>query len=170
MKFPVRLILALVMAVMTVPSFAGNEQGSGCKPLGSWLGYDEFGSAWWMTTTDGQSASHGTVNLEVPGATVFFPGSAGVTEMRGVWEKLGGNQVAWTVVGFAFDANQVTLGLARVSGKSNFSPDCNTEHLSDVLLEAFAPDANLDVDVPLWTMPLPDHSGFRVTLVTYDLP
>jgi len=170
MKFPLRLILALLMAAVALPALAGNEQGNGCKPLGSWLGYDAFGSAWWMTTTDGQSASHGTVNLEVPGATAFFPGSAGGTEMRGVWEKLGGNQVAWTVVGFVFDADQVTLALARVSGKSNWSPDCNTEHLSDVLLEAFAPDADLDVDAPLWTTPLPDHDGHRVKLVIYDLP
>lgn len=170
MKFSLRLIVALLLAVFAAPSFAGNEHGNGCKPLGSWLGYDEFGSAWWMTTTDGQSASHGTLNLEVPGAVVFFPGSAGVTEMRGVWEKIGAGQVAWTVVGFAFDANKITLGLARVSGKSNFSADCDTEHLSDVFLEAFAPGANLDTDAPLWTMPLPDHDGFRVKLVTYDLP
>lgn len=90
--------------------------------------------------------------------------------MRGVWEKIGAGQLAWTAVGFAFDANKITLGLARVSGKSNFSPDCDTEHLSDVFLEAFAPGANLDTDAPLWTMPLPDHDGFRVKLVTYDLP
>jgi len=170
MKFPTKLVVTLLLAVFAVPAFAGDAQGNGCKPLGSWLGYDAFGSAWWMTTTDGQSASHGTLNLEVPGATVFFPGSAGVTEMRGVWERIGSGQFAWTAVGFAYDASQVTLGLARVSGKSTYSRDCNIEHLSDVFLEAFGPDANLDVDAPLWTMPLPDHDGYRVQLVTNDLP
>ena len=170
MKFPTRLFAALLMAVIAVSSSAGNGPENGCKPLGSWLGYDAFGSAWWMTTADGQNASHGTLNLEVPGSVVFFPGADGVTELRGVWEKTGANQVAWTVVGFAYDVNKITLGLARLSGKSTFRPGCDSERLSDVFLEAFAPDADLDIDAPIWTMPLPDHDGYRIKLVTNDLP
>lgn len=89
--------------------------------------------------------------------------------MRGVWEKTSDNQVAWTVIGFAYDEDKVTLALSRLSGKSTMSPDCNTEHLSDVFLEVFAPDANIDSATPLWTTPFPNHDGFRVKLVTYDL-
>ena len=170
MKLTIRFTVALLATVLAVSSFAADQAGKGCKPLGSWLGYDEGGSAWWMTTTDGQNASHGTVNLEVPGSVMFFPGADGVTEMRGVWETIDDHVIAWTVIGFAYDANKITLGLARLSGKSNMSPDCNTEHLSDVLLEVFTPDADVNTDEPEWTMTLPDHDGYRVKLVTYDLP
>ena len=166
----VRPILAIFMMLICIPVFADKDDGDGCKPLGSWLGYDQSGSAWWMTTTDGQSASHGTLNLEVPGAVNFFPGAFSVTEMRGVWEKFGEDMVAWTVVGFAYDAAGNSLALARLSGKSAYSPDCNTEYLTDTFLEVFPPDANVEIDAPLWTMAFPDHAGYRVKLVTYDLP
>jgi len=169
MNVYVRPILAVLLMLFCVPVFAAKDDGDGCKPLGSWIGYDQNG-AWWMTTTDGQSASHGTLNLEAPGALVFFPGAFGVTEMRGVWQKYGDDMVAWTVVGFAYDAGGTTLALARLSGKSTFSPDCNTEHLSDVLMEVFGPGANVEVDTPDWTMTFPDHDGYRINLVTFDLP
>ena len=174
MKFPLRHALAILLTVIAVSSFAGNGPASGCKPLGSWLGYDQYGSAWWMTTTDGQSASHGTLNLEAPGAAAIlrydFPDVAAVTEMRGIWEKAGSNLVAWTVVGFAYDAAGTTLALARLSGKSTLSKDCNSEHITDTLLEVFAPDADVDSAEALWTMPFPPHEGYRVKLVTFDQP
>jgi len=170
MKFSTRFVAAMLVALFTASSIAGDGPGKGCKPLGSWLGYNQDGSVWWMTTTDGQSASHGTLNLEVPGSLMFFPEAVGVTEMRGVWEKTGDYDVAWTVVGFAYDENEVSLALARLSGKSKLSWDCNTERLSDVLLEVFLPDADVEVDEPLWTMPFPDHDGYRIKLVTHDLP
>lgn len=78
--------------------------------------------------------------------------------------------IAWTVIGFAYDASKIALGLARLSGKSRMRPDCNTEHLSDVFLEVFAPDADMDADNPQWTIAFPDHDGYRVKLVIYDLP
>lgn len=170
MKFATRLIAAVLLMLLAASSFAGQGPDKGCKPLGSWLGYDQDGSVWWMTTTDGQNASHGTLNLEVPGALMFFPTATGVTEMRGVWEKTGDYDVAWTVVGFAYDADEVSVALARLSGKSTLSWDCNSEWLTDVFLEVYTPDANVDVDEPLWTMQLPDHGGYRIKLVTYDLP
>jgi len=170
MKSYIRPILAILVMLICVPVFADKDEGDGCKPLGSWLGYDQLGSAWWMTTSDGQSASHGTLNLEVPGAIIYFPGAFGVTELRGVWQKAGDDMVAWTVVGFAYDAAGTALALARLSGKSAFSPDCNTETISDTFLEVFAPDANVETDDPIWTAPFPDHEGHRVKLVTNDLP
>ena len=78
--------------------------------------------------------------------------------------------IAWTVIGFAYDANRITLGLAQLSGKSTMSTDCNTELISDVLLEVFTPDADVNTDEPLWTMEFPDHYGYRIKLVTHDLP
>lgn len=170
MKFPIRLLVASLLTVISVSSFAGGGPASGCKNLGSWLGYDQLGSAWWMTTADGQNASHGTLNLEAPGAVAFFPGAFAVTEMRGVWEKISGDRIAWTVVGFAYDAAGTTLALARLSGKHTSSEDCNTEYLTDTFMEVFAPDANIETDEPIATMPFPDHAGYRVKLVTFDLP
>lgn len=170
MKLTMRFIVALLAMVLAASSFADGGAGKGCKPLGSWLGYDQDGIAWWMTTGDGQNASHGTLNLEVPGSVMFFPGADGVTEMRGIWERMDDYVIAWTVVGFAYDANKITLGLARVSGKSTMSTDCNSELISDVLLEVFTPDADVNTDEPQWTMEFPDHYGYRIKLVSHDLP
>ena len=170
MKAYVRPIMAILMMLICVPVFADKDEGDGCKPFGSWIGYDQFGSAWWLTTTTGQSASHGTLVLQAPGAHAYFPESYEGTDMRGVWEKFGDNMVAWTVVGFVYDEARTTLSISRLSGKSTFSPDCNTEYLTDVFMEVFAPDANVETDDPVWTMQFPDHPGFRINLVTHDLP
>lgn len=106
----------------------------------------------------------------MPGAVVYFPGAFGVTEMRGIWQKAGADMIVWTVVGFAYDPAGTTVALARLSGKSAFSPDCNSETISDTFLEVFAPDANVETDDPIWTAPFPDHEGHRISIVTYDLP
>lgn len=170
MKFALRLLLASLLTVVAVSSFAGSGPASGCKNLGSWLGYDQDGMAWWMTTADGQNASHGSLNLEVPGAVAYFPGAFAITELHGVWERIGGGTFAWTVVGFVYDAGGNTLALARVSGKATLSEDCNSEVISNTLLEVFAPNANVETDTPIDTLPFPDHEGYRVKLVTFDEP
>jgi len=170
MNVHVRPILAILMMLICIPAFADKDNGYGCKPTGSWIGYDETGSAWWLTTNTAQSASHGNLILQTPGAKNFFPDAYAGTEMRGVWEKFGDNMVAWTVVGFVYTEDRITLSISRLSGKATFSPDCNTEYLTDVFMEVFAPDANVETDIPLWTMEFPDHPGYRINLVTFDLP
>ena len=98
--------LCAVLVLPTIPALAGHHEGD-CKANGSWYGYDEYGSIWWTSTVDGQSASRGTLNLEIPGSVNFFEGSFSITEMKGQWKKKGGGAYDWTAVGFPFDEGLV---------------------------------------------------------------
>jgi len=164
MKNAMKAILVLSVFIVGTSALAAGKVEDDCKLIGSWIGYDAYGSAWWMTTADGQNASVGTLNLEAPGSALFLPGAAAVTELRGSWKKTGSHMYDWTVVGFSYDAASTTLNIARLSGKDTLSEDCDTLYVSDVALEVFTPDADLNTDPPIATSGFPDHEGYRIQI------
>ena len=162
MKFSLRLILAILLLLVAVPAVAGGHKGE-CKLQGSWYGHDSEGIAWWQSTADGQSASHGTLNLDVPSSVQYFPGAVAVTELKGQWTRTSGNTFDWTVVGYPLDAAANTLFIAKVSGRDIFSEDCDTLLVADIVMEVFLPTANIDTDSPIMVeTSFPDHPGYRV--------
>ena len=170
MKSYIRLFLVTLILIFAVPVSAGNGHKSNCKLLGSWIGYDAVGAAWWMSTADGQNASHGTLNLEVPGSKLFFGGAFSVTELRGSWKKTGENTYDWTVVGFPYLEDTTTMLLAKLSGKDTVSEDCNTIEVTNVVMELFAATADINVDEPFFADDFPDHEGHRIMINLPELP
>lgn len=167
MKAFLRLTLATVLLLVTIPAIAGGNK-DGCKLQGSWYGHDGDGIAWWKSTADGQSASHGTLNLEVPSSVQFFPGAVTVTELKGQWKKTSGNTYDWTVIGYPLDATANTLFIAKVSGRDIMGEDCDTLLVADIVMEVFLPTAKIDLDSPIMIeTSFPDHPGYRVKV---DLP
>ena len=167
MKFSVPIVLAILVLILAAPAFAGGGK-DGCKPMGSWYGYDSEGNAWWTSTIDGQSASHGTSNLEIPGSVAFFPGASGVTELKGQWKRSGPNAYAWTVVAFPFDENAVTLSIVKLSGTNHLGENCDTMWITNIVMEVFYPWDDIYTDTPILVDDsFPDHPGFRVKV---DLP
>jgi hypothetical protein len=167
MKFATRTVLALLLLVLAVPVMA-NGSKDGCKVTGSWHGYDGGGNIWWTSTVDGQSASHGTTNLEIPGAVMLFPGAAVMTEMKGQWKKTSGNTYDWTVVGFPLDEFAAPMLIAKVSGTNVFYDDCDMMWVTDIVMEVFPPFANIYSDPPMAVdTSFLDHPGFRIKV---DLP
>lgn len=175
MKFSIRLFLATLILMFAAPVFAGNGNMGDCKLLGSWIGYQgEDGPAWWLSTADGQNASRGTLNLEVPGSLMFFvgDGAVAVTELKGAWEKTGENTYDWTVVGFPFLADTTTLLIAKLSGVDTISEDCNTIAVTNVVMELFYATDDINVVDPFFADNFPDHDGHRISvnLPEPDLP
>jgi len=173
MRLFIRSALVILVLMFAAPVFADGGPKGDCKLLGSWIGYDSYGSAWWMSTADGQNASRGTLNLEVPGSKFFFDGAFSVTELRGSWVKTGKNTYDWTVVGFPYlgDEYATTMVLVKLSGVDTISKDCNTIYVTDAVMEVFAPDADINVDAPLSrSMFPPDHEGYRILVNRPELP
>jgi len=163
----IRLLLATLVLLFACPAITAGEKEADCKLIGSWLGYNQAGLAWWMSTADGQNASQGTLNLEVPGSVLFFPDAVAVTEMRGVWKKTGANTFDWTVVAFPYDESTNTLLLAKLSGKDRISYDCDTLYVTDVVMELFFPFDNPNTAAPFMSDSFPDHEGIRIKI---DVP
>ena len=159
--------LCAVLVLPTIPALAGQHEGD-CKASGSWYGYDEYGSIWWTSTVDGQSASRGTLNLEIPGSVNFLDSPFSVTEMKGQWIKIGGNAYDWTAVGFPFDENAASLLIVKVSGTNILGEDCDSMMVTNIVMEVFPPTADVYTDTPLAVdTSFVDHPGFRIKV---DLP
>jgi hypothetical protein len=156
-----------------------NQEVEGCKLHGSWFGYEPtIGDAYWMSTASGQSASAGTLVLEVPGfditltagdpPTATFPDALKITDLRGTWERIDGNTFAFTVLGIVVDESGVTQYIAKLTGTDTLSDECNTMFIENTKLQIYLPQADPFADAPLiGPMPYPDHYGFRMKV---DLP
>jgi hypothetical protein len=167
MKRLLEFFLCVILAVLTLPAVAGHHEVD-CKAGGSWFGYDEQGSIWWTSTVDGQSASHGTLNLEVPGSVNFFDGAFAISELKGQWEKTGGNTYDWTVVGIPFDEYAASLLIVKLSGSNILDEDCDMMMVTNLVMEVFPPVADIYADDPAAVdTSFPDHPGYRVKV---DLP
>ena len=170
MKYLARIFIVTVLVTFSFASYAGNKMTGNCQLFGSWIGYDETGAAWWTTKVDGHSSARGTLVLQVPQSVTFYPGATDATQARGVWERTGGNTFDWTVVSIAFDETFTTLYQARVSGKDTIGDDCDTLYVSDIVMELFDADADLNSDDPIGMMLFPDHPGHRIKVVNHELP
>ena len=166
MKNSVRFVLATLFLLLSAPAIADGGKG-GCKATGSWYGYDESGSIWWISTVDRQSASHGTINLEIPGSANLF-GAFAITELKGQWKRTSGNTFDWTVVGFSFDENIASHLIAKVRGTNVFDESCDKMMVTDIFMEVFLPTADIYSDPPIDTDDsFLDHPGFRIKV---DMP
>ena len=170
MKYLARLFIVTVLVTLSFASYAGKKMTGHCRLFGSWIGYDETGAAWWTTTVDGHSSARGTVILEVPQSVTFYPGATDATKARGIWERTGGNTFNWTVVSIVYDETFTTLYQARVSGKDTIGDDCDTLLVSDIVMELFDPYADLNSGDPIGVMLFPDHFGYRLKVVSPELP
>lgn len=163
------IISAVILMFMApVPAAAGNDEG--CKLNGSWIGYSGTG-AWWMASPTGQNARHGINVLDVPGFDFTMGGAFPVvnsSQLRGVWERTGGNTFAYTVIGFAVDSNGDAQYISKLSGTETIMEGCDVMFLEHTTLQIYAPDADPFSDDPILDpMYFPDHYGFRMHV---DLP
>ena len=165
-RFLCALLVALPLTLGGVGSV--HAQGArGCSLIGSWFGYDEFGSMYWTATHTGQNSSKGTSNLEVPSfdATLggFFPDAEKITIARGSWKRLDGYTFAGAAIAMAVDAVGQTEYVLKVNGKNTLSAGCNSMWL-EVTLEIYLPNQNPFTEDSFFDpIPLPGHPGYRMT-------
>jgi hypothetical protein len=167
MRFFIIFAVILLFAA-PVPAAAGKDEG--CKLNGSWIGYNDSG-AWWMASPTGQNANNGINVLDVPGFDFTLGGAFPVvnsSQLRGVWERTGGDTFAYTVIGFAVDGNGDAQYVSKLSGTETIMEGCDVMFLEHTTLQIYAPNADPFTDEPILDpMYFPDHYGFRMHV---DLP
>ncbi|NND57228.1 MAG: hypothetical protein HKN57_08240 [Xanthomonadales bacterium] len=163
-------IFVAVILLLIAPVPVAADNGHGCKLNGSWIGYSDSG-AWWMASPTGQNASHGINVLDVPGFDFTLEGAfpaVNSSQLRGVWERTGGNTFAYTVIGFAVDSNGDALYISKLSGTETILEGCDVMFLENTTLQIYAPNADPFSDDPILDpMDFPNHYGFRMHV---DLP
>jgi hypothetical protein len=135
------LFYILVVFVFWAASVVTAAAQNGCTLQGDWISYDANGVPQWMASVAGQSNSSGTTELEAP--AVFptlptpdgplFPDAVGMTQLRGAWERTGGDTFDYTYIGYAYDENGIPIYICRLTGAITGSGDCNSGEVTATL-------------------------------------
>jgi len=188
-------LLGILMLGFTIPGVAlADGGGKGCSNIGTWFGVAPFPPdqmpapsvvipppPWdvtyltgWVASALGKSNNEGTNIFEYPTFDPTFgiedpPFSlaARIGNMRGNWKRTGGNTFDYTFMGFAFDASNMPVYIAKVSGQVTLFKKCQYQYTTAVM-EVFLPSMNPFHDSgPIAVIPLGEFYGYRAKV---DLP
>lgn len=155
----------MLIGLVSFPDQGIANQDPACSYIGSWYGVNADGDLEWMINVQGPSQTSGTNNLEsllfdltIGGA---FPTAVKSTTLRGVWEKTGNRTFAFTMIGYAVDANGATVWIGKMSGTAALIDDCRREYI-ELTMEIFAPGTDPFADEPLFGFSLPNHYGYKM--------
>lgn len=158
------LISGVFMAASAV---AADMPKAGCLYQGTWMSME--GSPI-LTTQFGESASSGTGTGEVFGPNSdptlggMYPDAVRISTLRGLWERRSGNTFAFTQIWYGLDAAANVLWIAKNSGISKMSNDCNQMTIADSTLELFSPEVNPFGGTPFFVETLPTFSLYRTRI------
>ena len=185
-------LLGILLLGFAIPGAALAGGGKkGCSNLGTWFGvastnpYESAPPPWsetvlpgWSVTVTGKSNNMGTNNFEYPNfnpdLTVFgldekviaYSRAKRLGSMRGNWKRTGRNTFDYTFMGFAYEAMNVPVYIAKVSGQVTLFNKCQYQYTTAVM-EVFSPDADPFLDPPDDVVPLGVFYGYRAKV---DLP
>ena len=163
-------LLLLLTTVLTLPMNAlGNNN---CQYIGSWFGYDASENVSWTSQAVGPNSSAGTMLLELPGFDITFGGLFDVVNvtgnLKGVWERTGGNTFIYAGMSFATDAQGEAVWAIRLTGDMAVTGDCDVLEVESTFMSVYILDPEND-PVPVWQrdpdigpLPFAPHKGYRV--------
>ncbi len=134
-------------ANLAVPTALAQDNGGakGCSIIGSWMTNATptplpNPNIPWLATVDGQSSQSGTIVTMVPLWPVDLPeGVIKVTDLRGNWERTGGNTFKFTQIGWGLNELGIALVVFRNNGITTLLEDCSLMKVESTM-EALTPD------------------------------
>ena len=169
-------LLGILLLGFTIPGVAlAGGGGKGCSNIGTWFGVvapDDTRLTGWVASALGKSNNEGTNLFEYPtfDATLngMFSEAARLGSMRGNWKRTGGNTFDYTFMGTAFDASNVPVYIAKVSGQVTLFNHCQYQYTT-ALMDVFLPFMSPFYDQPINPEPisLGEFYGYRAKV---DLP
>jgi uncharacterized membrane protein YhdT len=184
-------LLVVLLLGFAVPSAALAGGKKGCSNLGTWFGvspifidptlplpenpppppplpWPELYLTGWSVTVTGKSNSEGTNLFEYPSfdATLkgFFVDAVRIGNMRGNWKRTGGNTFDYTFMGFGYNAWNVPLYIAKISGQVELLEDCQYQKTT-AIMEVFSPaDKPFQDETPI-VFELGEFYGYRAKVV-----
>ncbi len=134
-------------ANLAVPTALAQDDGGakGCSIIGSWMTKvtPKFQppdlTLPWLATMNGESSHSGTIVSVVPLWPAPLPEGVKVTDLRGNWERTGGNTFKFTQIGWGVNANGVGVVVFRNSGITTLLDDCSLMKVESTM-EALSPN------------------------------
>lgn len=182
-------ILLLGFAIPGVAMAGGGQKG--CSNLGTWFGVSPFPLdptlpppeipppapplPWndlyltgWSVTVTGKSNSEGTNLFEYPNFDATLKGNfeeaVRIGSMRGNWKRTGGNTFDYTFMGFGYNASNVPLYIAKISGQVELIEKCQYQKTT-AIMEVFWPNMRPFQDAGPIVIELGEFYGYRAKVV-----
>lgn len=163
------LIFLLTAAIAFPLSASANDS---CQYIGSWFGYDADENVSWTSQAVGPNSSAGTMLLELPGLDITFGGAFDVVNvtgnLKGAWERTGGNTFDYAGMGFATNAQGEAVWAVRLTGDLTVTGDCDVLEVENTWMSVYILDPEYD-PVPVWErapdigpVPFAPHNGYRI--------
>lgn len=167
-------LLVVLLLGFAIPGVAlADDGGKGCSNLGTWFGVMGPGDTrltGFSATVTGKSNNEGTNHFSYPNFDPTFgldvpPFSLAVstTDFRGNWVRTGGNTFDYTFMGFALDAANAPVYIAKVSGQVALIDDCQYQYITAVM-EVFLPSMSPFHMEPIAVIPLGEFYGYRASV------
>jgi hypothetical protein len=173
-----RVLFSSIMLCMAIPGLAVADDGpkagdepKNCSFQGTWFGVTSpeiLTLTGWVVTVEGKSHDAGTNNLEFPTfdptlgiQTPPFSAAVRISTLRGAWERTGRNTFAYSFMGFGLDSSNHPVYIAKVNGTIELSGDCGTEAITASMSVYFPANVSPFDGVPLFTVDLDKHYGYR---------
>jgi len=163
------MAIGLVFLMASGVAMAGKDDG--CRFQGSWISFTDNmpgvpdGIPTWVAGIHGQSASSGTNELEFPAfdADMGVPPGAG-TQMRGAWERTGGNNFAYTMMGYGYNpVSGAPVYAIKMSGTITLYDACDTGDVTaSINIYDCDPACNPYTDEPDDSFDYPTTTAYRV--------
>lgn len=158
------MTISLVFLVASGMAVAG--QGKGCSLQGAWATIIDGSVV--IATYTGQSNDSGTINEEIPATDPtfggLFPYVTKSSNLKGMWERTGGNTFVYTQIGIAVDAVGNVQYVAKNSGKKTLSNDCNMQTVVSSIEFFVPPNINPFEDEAWLILPLDPIYAYRMRI------
>ena len=141
------LVMAVAMIVVT-PAVSGDgaEGGNGqgvCRPDGAWIGESPEWGMKWLMVYNSESHWKGSFTTRWIGgeATLggFFPDAVTFSNTVGTWIRTGRRTFQYTMITYGLDAMGQPVYVAKNSGYSEISGNCDYQEVFDSAISLYDP-------------------------------
>jgi len=166
MKKLISYFMAIGLVLLMASGVAIAGEGKGCNLQGAWAAIADGSVV--IATYTGQSNNSGTINEEIPATDPtfggLFPYVTKSSNLKGMWERTGGNTFVYTQIAVAVDALGNVQYVAKNSGNKTLSNDCNMQTVESSIEFFVPPNINPFEDEAWLTLPLDPIYAYRMRI------
>jgi hypothetical protein len=173
------LVMVVSAALVAPPAICGDDAAVGngqgvCRPDGAWLGNSPAWGIQWIIVYDSESHWKGSYKMRFIGGDPTmggaFPDSVAFSDTVGTWVRTGRRTSQWTMITYGLDALGQPVFIAKNSGSSETSGNCDYQETFDSAISFYDPSQNPFGDDPPAYGCFPDPSVSTAIRMRVDPP
>jgi len=172
------VVMAGAMLVVS-PALSGDSEKGGngqgvCRTDGAWIGESPAWDMKWLMVYTSESHWKGSFTTRWIGGTAnlggFFPDAVAFSNTVGTWIRTGRRTFQYTMITYGLDINGQPVYIAKNSGYSEVSGDCDYQEVFDSVISLYHPSQDPFGEDPPAFGCNPDLSVSTATRMRVDPP